>query len=131
MRRTLARLATLACCAAIIALALTLWSATGRAGYTRYFDPARAQADQRAADASLGDLFEHTGVTAGAAPLEGSPNSFALGLLPGGAPPDKRFVSVATLAAPASASRFCFFAPRVKPDWFSAHSASALVSRSS
>lgn len=102
MLRTLARLVALACCAVVVALSFVVWNATGRAGFTRLHDPARAERDRQAAAGSVADLFEGTGVAEGAKPLEGAPNDFALGLLPGGGPMDARFASVATIAGPAA-----------------------------
>ncbi len=98
----LARAISLVCCAAVVALTLVVWNATGRAGFTRYFDAARFERDRAAAAGSVADLFEGTGVTDGAKPMEGAPNSFALGLAPSAGPLDKGFASVATIAGPAA-----------------------------
>lgn len=100
MRRFFSLVALL-CSLVVIGLSLALWNATGRAGFTRYFDAARAASDAQAARGSMADLFEGTGVTQGSKPMESAPNGFALGLAPGGMPTDKRFVSVLTLAGPA------------------------------
>ena len=97
--RILIRLSAAALGVAVAAQALVLWSATGRAAWTRYHDPERAAAEAEAAEGSLADLFEDTGVhdDAGGA-LETLPNAFALGLLPSG--PDRHAISVLTLAGP-------------------------------
>ncbi len=102
MLRAIARLVIIACCAIVVALSLVLWNATGRAGFTRYFDAARFERDRAAAAGGVADLFEGTGVTDGAKPMEGAPNSFALGLAPSAGPLDKGFASVATIAGPAA-----------------------------
>lgn len=102
MIRRVARVTALVCCVVAVALTLVVWRSTGRAGFTRLHDPARAAQDKEAAAGSVADLFEGTGVAEGAKPLEGAPNDFALGLLPGGGPMDARFASVATIAGPAS-----------------------------
>jgi len=89
------RLAVIACCAVIIVMTLLLWSATGRAGFTKYHDAERAARDAKAAEGSLEDLFADTGIE----PIETIENRFALGLAPSGT--GKHLVSVATIAAPA------------------------------
>lgn len=102
MPRLASKLLILASCVLVVALTLVVWRSTGRAGFTRLHDPARAERDRHAAAGSVADLFEGTGVAEGAKPLEGAPNDFALGLLPGGGPMDARFASVATIAGPAA-----------------------------
>ncbi|MEC9374206.1 MAG: hypothetical protein VYC34_10200 [Planctomycetota bacterium] len=97
--RKLARLINLLCALAIIGLSFWLWSATGRAGYTKYFDADRAQRDQQAAsEDSIADLFEEAGADVEPpAPLE---NRFQFGLAPIGI--DRHLVSVTTIAGPAA-----------------------------
>ena len=89
------RLIVLGCCAVVIAMTLLLWSATGRAGYTRYHDAERAERDAQAAQGSIADLFADTGIEA----LPEVENRFMLGLAPSG--PGKHSVSVITIAGPA------------------------------
>lgn len=113
MIRLLLRLAALACCLAVAALAFLLWDATGRAGYTRYPDPARAASDKKAAEQALGDLFEGSGLNEGSGRLATIPNDFALGLAPSG--PGKHAVSLATLAGPALAAGFYILLPSRRP----------------
>lgn len=90
------RLGVLASMAVVIAMTLLLWSSTGRAGYTKYHDPARAQRDAQAQEGSLEDLFSDAGIEA----LPEVPNEFQLGLLPSGA--GKHAVSALTIAGPAA-----------------------------
>ena len=91
------RLVVLVCAVMVIAMTMLLWSATGKAGYTRFFDPQRAQRDAQAAQGSIEDLFADAGAEIEALPeVE---NRFALGLAPSG--PGKHLVSVITIAGPA------------------------------
>lgn len=115
MIRAIFRLLAVACCLAVAALAFLLWDATGRAGYTRYPDPARAASDKKAAEQSLGDLFEGSGLNEGSGRLATIPNDFALGLAPSG--PGKHAVSLATIAGPALAAGLYILLPtrRAKP----------------
>ncbi len=92
------RLGVLGCAVMVIAMTLVLWSATGRAGYTKYHDPDRAQRDAEAASGSIEDLFDEAGAEIKALPEVA--NRFELGLLPGGL--DKSVPSVLTIAGPAS-----------------------------
>jgi len=100
--KQIARVVILLCCLLIVGLAAMLWNATGRAGYTKYFDAERAQRMAEAdAEESLGDVFEEAGT--GVAPPEPLKNRFELGMLPGSPNPiDKHFVSLATIAGPAA-----------------------------
>lgn len=100
MRRlqSLSRIAVLGGALVIIAMTLVLWSATGKAGFTKYHDPERAQREEAAAQDSFEDLFAEAG-----AEIESMPevtNRFELGLLPGG--PGKGLPSVLTIAGPAA-----------------------------
>ncbi|TVQ64166.1 MAG: hypothetical protein EA379_02450 [Phycisphaerales bacterium] len=99
MRRTemLARIVIAVCAVGVLVQAVALWRATGGAGFTRYFDEARA-AREAAQEPSLSDLFEGTGLDDAHGKMEAVENRFALGLLPSG--PDKHAVSVLTLALP-------------------------------
>ncbi len=97
--RLLLRIAAALCCLVPAGLALIVWDATGRAGWTRYHDPARAERDRAAASEGLGDLFEGAGLNEGRGGLAKIPNDFALGLGPSG--PGKHAASVATIAGPA------------------------------
>ncbi|MCO6435591.1 MAG: hypothetical protein J5J06_00710 [Phycisphaerae bacterium] len=83
-------------CLLVIAQAVVLWSATGRAAFTRYHDPKRA-VDQAGAT-SARDIFADTGLEDETGPMEKLPNQFTLGLLPSG--PDRHMVSLATLSLP-------------------------------
>lgn len=98
----------------VIAQSLILWHATGRAGFTRYFDEAR-EAERAQREPSLADLFEGTGLHDERGVLEDLPNRFALGLLPSG--PDHHAVSVFTLVAPATLALLAalLLRPRTKP----------------
>lgn len=94
--RFLWRLTALGCALVIIALTLLLWSATGRAGYTRFYDAERAQREAEAAEGSMEDLFADTGI--GTLPeLE---NRFRFGLAPSGS--GAHAASVVTIAGPAT-----------------------------
>lgn len=83
----------------VIAMAMVLWDATGRAGYTKYFDPERAAATQEAEESdSIGDLFGEAGAEVES--VDRIKNRFEFGLAPSG--PDKHIASVATIAGPAA-----------------------------
>ena len=90
------RLAALACMAEIIALTMLLWSATGRAGYTRFYDAERAEREAQAAEGSMEELFADTGI----GELPELENRFRLGLAPSGF--GAHAASVLTIAGPAS-----------------------------
>jgi len=90
------RLVVLGCCAVIITVTLALWSATGKAGYTKYYDADRAQRDAEAAQGSMEDLFADTGIET----LPEVENRFTLGLAPSGKTL-RETASVATIAGPA------------------------------
>lgn len=96
--RLLARLLLAAVVAAPAVLAFLLWDATGRAGWTRYRDADRAEREAAAAEESLADLFEDTGVNDELGALDTVPNEFALGMLPSGG--GRHLVSLATIAVP-------------------------------
>ena len=105
MTRPILRLLILLACAAVALQTVVLWSATGRAAFTRHFDEGRAQREAGAPGESLADLFEGTGLNDDAGEIETTPNRFALGLLPSTYPWavwDKHFASVATIAGPAA-----------------------------
>lgn len=98
-----ARIVAFGCCALVAWQAFLLWSATGRAGFTRYHDAARAA--EEAASGGVADLFEGTGLEDETGSLEEVPNDTALGALPGAYPwmvHDRHFVSLATLGVPAA-----------------------------
>ncbi|MCB9838321.1 MAG: hypothetical protein H6813_03200 [Phycisphaeraceae bacterium] len=82
--------------AVVVALTLLLWDATGRAGWTKFHDPDRAQRDAQAAEGSLEDLFADAGIE-GLPELE---NRFQLGLAPSGV--GEHAASVLTIAGPAA-----------------------------
>lgn len=86
------------CCTLVIAQAIVLWSATGRAGFTRYYDPARAARERQAV--GVGELFAGTGLEDDTGSLTTVPNEFSLGLAPSGG--GEHLLSVATLAGPAT-----------------------------
>lgn len=113
--RQLLRVAAALCCFAPAGLALVVWDATGRAGWTRYHDPARAERDRAAASEGLGGLFDGSGLNEGRGELAKVPNDFALGLGPSG--PGKHAASVATIAGPALLAGFYTLLPnrRQKP----------------
>lgn len=96
MVRTRTRLVILLMSAVVVAQVFTVWAATGRAGYTRYFDPERAQREQQTDH--LADLFENTGLQEGMDKLADVPNRFMLGIAPSGS--GKYAVSVVTLVSP-------------------------------
>jgi len=89
------RLIVIVCCALIVSLTLMLWDATGRAGYTRFHDPERAQREAEARSESLEDLFADTGIET----LPAMENRTRLGLAPSGF--DAHLASVITIAGPA------------------------------
>lgn len=95
----IARWVVIIACFATAAEAYLLWSATGRAGFTRYHDAARAQREALARERSVGELFEGTGLEDKTGPMERVENKFALGLLPSGG--GAHLVSLVTLAGPA------------------------------
>lgn len=95
--KPITRLILLAVCATVIAQSLLLWAVTGRAGFTRYYDPARDI--DRSVNPSLSDLFEGTGIEDETGAMPEVPNEFRLGLMPSGF--DKHIISVFTLAGPA------------------------------
>jgi hypothetical protein len=84
-------------CLLVAGQAFLLWSATGKAVFTRYHNPDRDQAATTPSD-SARDLFEQTGLEDDTGPIQELPNRFMLGLFPSG--PDRHFVSLATLTAP-------------------------------
>ncbi|RMH25771.1 MAG: hypothetical protein D6693_08340 [Planctomycetota bacterium] len=100
----LRRALSLVCAAAVIAMTLMLWNATGRAVYTQQYDPDRAAREA----ASTNDLASQFGdmelPSDSAVSIEPVPNRFRLGLLPSTYPWDifnPDIVSVLTLATPA------------------------------
>lgn len=95
----IARWVVILACFGVAAEAYLLWSATGRAGFTRYHDADRAAREAAAKDKSLGDLFEGPGLEDTTGPMQSPPNGFALGLLPSGG--GEHLVSLVTLAGPA------------------------------
>ena len=113
MMRLLLRLLAVACCLAVAGLAFLLWDATGRAGYTRYPDPARAAREKQGSEQGLGDLFEGSGLNDSAGKLATIPNDFALGVAPSG--PGKHAVSFVTIAGPALAAACYILLPARRP----------------
>ena len=98
MRKRAIRLIGAALCAAILLQALWLWSETGRAGFTKYHDPARPSESAQSAD-PLDDILAQSGIEDDTGPMTVRPNRFQLGLLPGGA--DRHALSVLTVGGPA------------------------------
>ncbi len=103
MLSSLSRSVVFLCSLATIGASLILWSATGRAWWTMYYDPAR---DERPGGESLEGLFEEAGV----APLETAPNEFRFGMLPSGVM-DRNVVSVATVAGPGALAALAAICP--------------------
>ena len=95
--KRLTRVILVMACAAVIAESFVLWAATGRAGFTRYRDPARIE--RTSDEPSMSELFAGTGLEDETGAMPEVPNEFRLGLLPSGF--DKHIVSVFTLAGPA------------------------------
>lgn len=90
---------------AIIAQALLLWNATGRARLTRYYNPSQAPAAPTQEQSDLEALLNEAGVNDGFESIEIPENRFAFGLLPSTYPWrvwDPYALSVATTAAPAA-----------------------------
>ncbi|MBI4716486.1 MAG: hypothetical protein HY763_01660 [Planctomycetes bacterium] len=94
--RPFVRVGTVACGVAVVFQAILLWAVTGRAGFTRYYDPARAARERAAVGAA--DLFADTGLEETTGRFEQVPNEFRLGLLPSGG--GKHLLSMLTLAGP-------------------------------
>ncbi len=103
MACSLARMVAVSCCVLILAQTMLVWNSTGRAGYTRFRDEARAA--REAGSPGAADLFADTGLGgASGVAIAVIPNEFALGLLPSTYPWrvwDPHIVSVLTIGAPA------------------------------
>ena len=104
---TIARILVVLLALAVAGQAIVLWSATGRAGFTRFRDPEQAPT---AAHDPLDDILADAGLEHDTGPMPERENAFALGLLPAGA--DAHAVSVLTIAGPALACAAVACIPR-------------------
>lgn len=96
--RRLARFGIVVLCLAVALQSAILWTATGRAGFTRYRHPEpAAQGEPRSSD--LDALLAESGLEDAAGPMPIRDNAFAFGLFPAGA--DEHAISVLTIGGPA------------------------------